>query len=417
MDLRYQVIRYGGFGLGIFCCLGLIIRNFVAPMKPIATMIALLIGASLLLIPYALKRGLSLRVCSFLILFAISALGLNAGIHNGGLRAPVATVVLFTPFFGFISSGRSGARIGALLGISIVSYFLFAECIGVEFPLLHPERYIYYKAVMTYFGIFVAYIIGWTYEKFRVTSEAKLLQLSSELSQASKMSSLGEMASGISHEINNPLSIIVAKAEILKKNMDAGAVSMEKIKDDLAMIEKNGRRISKIIQGMKRLSGNPDSDAKAKVFLSHVVEDVLEVCREKFRHHQVDLRWVDLAPGVEIECQSTQIAQVLLNLLGNAFDAVESLREKWVEIRMEARSDFLLLSVMDSGNGITMQVADKMMMPFYTTKPIGKGTGLGLSISKRIIESHGGELTYDAFSAHTRFNIKLPLFSITNVSS
>ena len=412
-NLRHQVMSRGGFGMGILCLLGGFVRNAIAPMKPLGFAVILTIGLIFLSFPFVLKRGMSHRFASLLITFSISALALNAGIINGGIRAPVIATVVLLPFLGFISSGRWGARFGFVFGFMVVSYFLLAERYGHVFPVESPELYVYYKGAMMYFIITVTYMMGAIYEKSRDFSEEKLLKLSAELSQASKMTSLGEMASGISHEINNPLSVIVGKAELLKRKIEAGTATMENIKDDLAAIEKNGKRISKIILSMKRLSRSADSDPKKMEPLSHIVEDVLEICRERFKNHQVDLRLVDLAPEMEIECQSTQIAQVLVNLLGNAFDAVEGLPEKWVELRAEIQNGFLLVSVTDSGKGIKKEIVDKMMQPFFTTKEVGRGTGLGLSISKRIIENHGGEFIYDLISPHTRFAIKLPLGSKT----
>lgn len=408
-NLREQVMSRGGIGLGVFCFGGTMVRNLVAPLKIEMTAVALLVGIFFLTIPFAIKRGASHRLCSFLMILAIGALAFIAGSSNGGLRAPFVTSVVLLPIFGFISSGRWGARIGFVLSASITSYFLVAEKWGVVFPLLHPERFIYYKGVIMYVSIMVTYMMGSIYEGFRDSSEEKLLHLSAELSQASKMSSLGEMASGISHEINNPLSIVIAKAELLRKKIDSGTVTTDTIKEDLLTIEKNGKRISKIILSMKRLSRNSDSDIKTRVVMSHIVEDVLEICRERFKNHQVDLGVEDHTSGVEVVCQSTQIAQVLVNLLGNAFDAVEKLPEKWVKLRMDLDGSSLLIAVTDSGKGIKKEVAEKMMQPFFTTKEVGKGTGLGLSISKGIIENHGGEFTYHASSPNTQFEIRLPL--------
>ena len=101
---------------------------------------------------------------------------------------------------------------------------------------------------------------------------------------------------------------------------------------------------------------------------------------------------------------------MLLNLLKNVFDAIHLLKERWVEIEVFSTEKYVSISVTDSGNGISPEVASKIMLPFFTTKEIGKGTGLGLSISRGIIESHKGTLTLVTDFPNTRFIIELPLF-------
>lgn len=96
-------------------------------------------------------------------------------------------------------------------------------------------------------------------------------------------------------------------------------------------------------------------------------------------------------------------------MLTNACDAIENLNDKWLEVTVTKTTDVTVISITDSGSGISPEVSDKMMQPFYTTKEVGKGTGLGLSISQGIIASHNGSFYYDAKSPHTRFVIELPL--------
>jgi C4-dicarboxylate-specific signal transduction histidine kinase len=111
----------------------------------------------------------------------------------------------------------------------------------------------------------------------------------------------------------------------------------------------------------------------------------------------------------QVNCRPTQLSQVLLNLLSNAFDAVSALSEKWVRLTVTQEEQKLIIKVIDSGNGIPSDIAEKIMQPFFTTKVIGKGTGLGLSISRGIIESHEGALFYDPSEKNTTFVIELPI--------
>lgn len=103
-----------------------------------------------------------------------------------------------------------------------------------------------------------------------------------------------------------------------------------------------------------------------------------------------------------------EIPQVILNLLNNSIDALTDKSEKWILIKAEASEKNIIITVTDSGLGISKEVVDKMMSPFFSTKKIGHGTGLGLSISARIIQEHKGKLYYDSQEKHTTFKIELP---------
>ena len=109
-----------------------------------------------------------------------------------------------------------------------------------------------------------------------------------------------------------------------------------------------------------------------------------------------------------ISCDPLAIEQVLINLLNNAIDAVESLPEKWVELQCFNQKNEVILRIIDSGSGIPKEVADKLFDPFFTTKPAGIGPGLGLSISIGIIKDHGGTLTLVSEHPHTCFELRLP---------
>ncbi len=105
------------------------------------------------------------------------------------------------------------------------------------------------------------------------------------------------------------------------------------------------------------------------------------------------------------------MGQVILNLLNNAYDAIQKDTDKWITVETSNKAGLVFLSVTDSGAIIPDEVKAKMMQPFFTTKEIGKGTGLGLSISKGIVESHGGILAIDNSKVNTSFVIQLPLSS------
>jgi len=224
---------------------------------------------------------------------------------------------------------------------------------------------------------------------------------------SSKMSALGEMAGGIAHEINNPLGIIHGKAHFLLKLLGRGLLTPEKEREELEKIISMADRISKIVMGLRSFSRKESSEHLELVSLGSLIENTMSLCSERFKANHLSLE-LQRVPDVAVPCRAVQIEQVLLNLMNNAYDAVQGLSERWVRIDFVVYEQKVQILVTDSGGGIPPEIAIKMTELFFTTKEIGKGTGLGLSISKGIVEAHGGSLKYDAGTGYTRFTVELP---------
>jgi PAS domain S-box-containing protein len=245
-----------------------------------------------------------------------------------------------------------------------------------------------------------------------IRMEENLKEQEAKLLQSSKMSSLGEMAAGMAHEINNPLAIIGASASLIRKqieNKSAESIDLGGVMEKLGKIENTVDRISKIVRGLRSFARNSDQDPKISTPISLIVDDTLSLCREKFKYSSIELI-IDSAEDPILLCRPSQISQVLLNLLNNSYDAVHGMESSWIRIETHSENGTAILTVTDSGNGIPLEIQQKLMQPFFTTKEIGKGTGLGLSISQGIISEHGGKFYYDSKSANTRFVIELPVY-------
>ncbi len=235
-----------------------------------------------------------------------------------------------------------------------------------------------------------------------------------KLEYAAKMSTLGEMAGGIAHEINNPIAIISSASRIMRKHTEKGTIDKDKVLKTCADIDKTVDRISKIILGLRTVSRDASEEEYLPCKVSDVFEDVLGLCSEKFKSHGVEIK-IDLQDEVYqtiIPGRRVQLSQVFLNLIGNAYDAIEGLEEKWVKIEARIIDDKLNIRIIDSGNGIPLEVQKKMLQPFFTTKAIGKGTGLGLSLSQSIITQHRGDMDIDNECQNTCFVINLPLYEV-----
>jgi PAS domain S-box-containing protein len=237
-------------------------------------------------------------------------------------------------------------------------------------------------------------------------TEMKNIQI--QMVQTAKMSTLGEMASGIAHEINNPLAIIRGHAEILKSALDAGKIDPERIALASRKIDQTCVRIARIIGSLKAFARDGESEPTSPVLASRIQADAIELCQARLRSHGVKFHFEPIPDSIVLECRSVQLTQVLLNLLNNAFDACLTANVKWVSIGVADLGDTVEFSVSDGGSPIPPEIQERMMLPFFTTKEVGKGTGLGLSISKSIVEGHRGVLLLDSSSLDTRFVFRIP---------
>lgn len=233
------------------------------------------------------------------------------------------------------------------------------------------------------------------------TSQAQMLV-------SAKMASLGEMAGGIAHEINTPLSVISIAADTLLEMHDEGELDPKFLRRSLDEIIVTVSRIAKIIQGLRYISRDGTNDPVQDTPLVDIVSSMLGVCQETCGSEGIQLHVQEIPSSIVVPCRPIQISQVLLNLMNNSRDAVAHLSEKWIRIEHEVAGSDVKIMVTDSGKGIPTEIQGRIMQPFFTTKEIGKGTGLGLSISKGIIDSHSGSFEYDQHSPNTRFIMKLP---------
>lgn len=243
-------------------------------------------------------------------------------------------------------------------------------------------------------------------QRTRQLDDAKVL-----LVQSGKLSALGEMAGGVAHEVNTPLAIIQMSAEQLLELCEEDTIDRHHIVELTTNIRSTVNRIAKIIKGLRLYSRDASNDPCQKASVKILVEDTLSLCGEKFKLNGVELRISDIASDLMLDCRATQISQVLLNLLGNAFDAVVGKKSPWIELRVQEFADRIEISVTDSGPGIPEAIRAKIFQPFFTTKEVGKGTGLGLSISSGLVTGHGGKFWVDESCANTRFVISLPLMA------
>lgn len=248
------------------------------------------------------------------------------------------------------------------------------------------------------------------------------------LYQAETLSSIGLLAAGIAHEINNPNAFVKGNLEILKRygdtmlpllrevevadsRMKARVSSILESYTQVVISSLSGsERIRKIVSGLLTF-GNPERSVKALATATTLVEEAAMLTSFRLKRHEFIVDAPKTLPKLFVNEQ--EIVQVLMNLFGNAADAIEARGTSAIgriDIRvMPAEDGWLAFEVHDTGVGIRPDQLGRIFEPFYTTKAVGQGTGLGLSISRGFVESHGGTLTVESkLGVGTTFRMVLP---------
>ena len=231
---------------------------------------------------------------------------------------------------------------------------------------------------------------------------------------AEKMATIGLLAAGVAHEINNPLTSIQGFAEGLQRRMGSLARQLddEALRNDfeeyLDIIRSECRRCSGIVQSLLTFSPRKSAE-RSPIGLNPLVRNVLRLLHHKLKQHPHDLIRLELIPLLPIiQGNAAELEQVILNLVLNAIDAVGP--EGTIVIRTHAgNGGGVVLEVEDDGCGIAPDHLPKLFEPFFTTKPVGRGIGIGLSTCYHIIQAHGGDISADsARGSGSRFTVRLP---------
>lgn len=240
-----------------------------------------------------------------------------------------------------------------------------------------------------------------------VTEQRMLLE---KLVHTDKLSSLGELVSGVAHELNNPLTGIMCFSEILMED----GLSKEAL-SKVTKIREASERCKKIIENLLTFARVQQPEKKYSD-INKVIRDSVEL-----RSYQMKVDNIDVDLNLDLKLPRTmldanQLEQVFLNLLNNARDSImEGSGSGTVRVSSKARAGRLIISFEDNGMGISDEVAGKIFDPFFTTKGVGKGTGLGLSISYGIVKEHGGEITAASGPAGGAiFTVNLPIVEMTS---
>ena len=247
-------------------------------------------------------------------------------------------------------------------------------------------------------------------EKQTVAEEKEIM--SQQVIETGKLASIGELAAGIAHEINNPVAIMIEEAgwvqDLLEEEEFRQSENLKELYRALKQINTQGKRCKEITHKLLSFARKTDSRI-ADVFVNSLLDEIVYLSSQRAKYGNIEIHTQfedDLPP---IAASETEMQQVFLNLVNNALDAMEKTGGK-LTLTAKRRDDDIIVAVADSGHGIAAGNLSRVFDPFYTTKPVGKGTGLGLSICYGIVKKIGGDIIVNSEKGQgTTFEIRLPI--------
>jgi two-component system NtrC family sensor kinase len=247
----------------------------------------------------------------------------------------------------------------------------------------------------------------------RITNADQEKQIVDEqIVETGKLASIGELAAGIAHEINNPVAIMVEEAgwigDLLQEEEFKKSENLDEFKRALAQINTQGKRCKEITSKLLTFARKTDSRI-TEVHINELLEEMVSLSSQRAKYGNVSVT-TDFEEGIPpIRVSQSELQQVFLNLINNSLDAMEK-RGGVISIRTRRHEDEIIVEVTDNGPGIPKANLSRIFDPFFTTKPVGKGTGLGLSICYGIINKMGGEIEVQSVvDVETTFRVRIPL--------
>jgi len=240
----------------------------------------------------------------------------------------------------------------------------------------------------------------------------ELQRAHNEILHSETMASVGKMAAVVAHEINNPLSGILTYSKLLKKWVEGGQVSREKREEAqqcLELISSESRRCGDLVKNLLSFSRQSPINVQS-IDVNHVVEQCLLLVRHNLENAGIEPHPA-LAQGLpRLQCDPSQIEQVLLAVIVNASDAMPKGGNLWIESCLANDGNDVAISIRDDGSGIPAEILPRIFEPFVTTKDLNHGTGLGLAVSRGIVERHGGKIAVESeVGKGTTVTITLPV--------
>jgi PAS domain S-box-containing protein len=229
---------------------------------------------------------------------------------------------------------------------------------------------------------------------------------------SAKLASIGQLAAGVGHEINNPLAVISGQIAMAEQQIINGA-PMNVIIDKLHKMERSAERITNIVNGLRTFARS-DSAEITDFSPQQLVKDSIDLVREIYQHEGVTITLTLESIPPYMRGNMGRLQQVLVNLLSNAKDATMGKPNRLISVRVDSIKDNLRIIVKDNGQGIPENIREKIFDPFFTTKDVSHGTGIGLSLVNTIIKEHNGKIELRSeVGKGTEFEVQVPLGDVS----
>lgn len=244
-----------------------------------------------------------------------------------------------------------------------------------------------------------------------IRRDQQLIKNKEKRAEMKRMASLGQMAAGIVHEINNPLTVVDVFSRRIEKMVESGDIDKQLLEKSIKNISTMTHHMISIVEGLKILSYKDKSNVKMTEVesFSVLIEKALYICDQNIKNNSVKIIFDEKLHHDDIFCIPSQIIQIITNLVNNSVYEIKNKDNPWIKISITASKDKYQARIIDSGNGIPKDVIQKIFDPFYTSKSAGDGTGLGLSLSSKLAELHGGKLYVDEENPNTCFVLEIPV--------
>lgn len=230
-----------------------------------------------------------------------------------------------------------------------------------------------------------------------------------ELIESEKLVTLGELASGLSHEVNNPMAIISGRVQVLLRKIAMNEYEPENFKIGLNKILETTIRVKRIVHSLKIISKENVGLNIAEYTTQDILDPLMALYGHRLFFSGVELIIDNQFQSTIVKCSLAELSQVVLHLLKNAVDALKDNTEKWLRIELHKENNKLQIWFIDSGNGIPLAIQKKMFEPFFTTKSNNNGTGVGLASARDMMRKQGGDLFYNNTLSNTCFVIELSI--------
>lgn len=227
------------------------------------------------------------------------------------------------------------------------------------------------------------------------------------LIESAKLNSLGQMASTLAHDINNPLFTLQARLHQIRNLLSREELDIKKCDEIIEQSEMTIKQMSDIARGISNYARKGRVDEMSVEKAADLIALNLEIAKVRISACNIHLE-TNLEKNSDIVCHPSFFSQIVLNLINNAIDALENNEFKKLVINVYHSNQNVIVDIIDNGPGVPKEIEQNIFKPFYTTKKIGKGTGLGLSISQGLVEMHHGKLSYLREKGMTIFRIVLP---------